>query len=44
MPDKLLKMGDYNTKVNEILGIEIKPTEIYRSTGLPAHMIKRKHF
>lgn len=31
-------------KFNEILGINIKGYEIYRSKGLPLHMVKRKHF
>lgn len=40
----LLRVGKYNSKFNEILGIDIKDYEIYRSKGLPSHMIKRKHF
>lgn len=39
----LLKMGTYNPAFNKILGIDIQEKEIYRSKGLPAHMIKRKH-
>lgn len=39
----LLKMGEYNPLFNKILGINIQEKEIYRSKGLPAHMIKRKH-
>ncbi len=42
--DELLKVGQYNSKFNEILGIDIKDLEIYRSKGLPSHMVKRKHF
>ena len=42
--EELLKVGRYNSKVNEILGINIGDLEIYRSKGLPSHMIKRKHF
>lgn len=42
--DELLKVGKYNHRFNEILGIEIAELDIYRSKGLPAHMIKRKHF
>ena len=40
----LLKVGKYNSKFNTLLGIDIKDLEIYRSKGLPSHMIKRKHF
>lgn len=42
--EELLKVGKYNSKFNEILGINIKELEIYRSKGLPSHMVKRKHF
>lgn len=42
--DELLKVGKYNLKFNEILGIDVKELEIYRSKGLPSHMVKRKHF
>ncbi len=42
--EELLKVGNYNSKVNEILGINIGDLEIYRSKGLPSHMIMRKHF
>ena len=40
----LLKVGKYNPKFNAILGIDINDLEIYRSKGLPSHMIKRKHY
>lgn len=40
----LLKVGKYNSKFNKILGLDIKDLEIYRSKGLPSHMVKRKHF
>lgn len=40
----LLKVGKYNQHFNELLGINMENLEIYRSKGLPAHMIKRKHF
>lgn len=36
-------MGEYNPLFNKILGINIQEKEIYRSKGLPAHMIKRRH-
>ena len=42
--EDLLKVGKYNPMFNDILGIDIGDLEIYRSKGLPAHMVKRKHF
>ena len=42
--EDLLKVGKYNPMFNDILGIEIEDLEIYRSKGLPSHMVKRKHF
>ncbi len=42
--DDLLKVGKYSGKFNDILGTDIKELEIYRSKGLPAHIVKRKHF
>jgi hypothetical protein len=40
----LLSVGTYNPIFNEILGINIEGLEIFRSKGLPAHMVKRKHY
>lgn len=42
--EDLIKVGKYNCKFNEILGIDIETLDIYRSKGLPAHMVRRKHF
>lgn len=42
--EDLIKVGEYNLKFNDILGINIGKLEIYRSKGLPAHLIKRKHY
>ena len=39
--DELLRVGKYNMELNDILGIDINELEIYRSKGLPAHMVKR---
>ena len=36
-------MGQYSNAMNDLLGIDIAPQTIYRSTGLLIHMIKRKH-
>lgn len=43
MDETLIKVGEYLDCFNDILGISITVKEIYRSKGLPAHMIKRKH-
>lgn len=42
--EELFKVGEYNPKFNDILGIDIDNLEIYRSKGLRSHMVKRKHF
>ena len=44
MADKLLIMGEYNTAINNLLGINVEKQTIFRSTGLPSHIVKRKHF
>ena len=41
MNNKLLRVGKYNLVFNDILGINISDFDIYRSKGLPAHMLKR---
>ena len=41
---ELLKVGKYNLLFNDILKTNIQDLDIYMSKGLPAHMIKRKHF
>lgn len=43
MDEKLLEMGKYNLVFNEILGIDIEEYTIYRSKGLPAHLLNRHH-
>lgn len=42
--EELLRVGTYNPKYNNILGITLKNLDIYRSKGLPSHMLKRKHY
>lgn len=42
--DEMLRVGTYNPKFNEILEMEMKEMDIFRSKGLPSHMVKRKHF
>lgn len=39
----LIEVGEYKSEFNSILGINIEPKKIYRSKGLPAHMLKSKH-
>ena len=43
MDNELIKVGNYNSAFNDILGIDISESEIFRSKGLPAHMLKRHH-
>ncbi len=40
----MIKVGRYNLRFNPILGIDINPMNIYRSKGLPSHIVKRKHY
>ncbi len=42
--DELLKVGSFADKFNVILGTDIELLDIFRSKGLPAHMLKRKHY
>ena len=42
--DELLKVGSFADKFNVILGTDIEQLDIFRSKGLPAHMLKRKHY
>ncbi len=44
MSDKLLKISDFNSKINELLGLNLPNFAIFRSKGLLAHLLKRKHF
>ena len=42
--EDLLRVGSFTEKFNNVLGISMEPLEIFRSKGLPAHMVKRKHY
>ena len=42
--DELLKVGSFADKFNVILGTDIELLDIFRSKGLPVHMLKRKHY
>lgn len=44
MDEQLIKVGDYLDIFNDVLGINIEEKEIYRSKGLPTHIVKRKHY
>ncbi len=43
MDDNLLKVGKYNLDFNSLLEINIEELDIYRSKGLPSHMVKSRH-
>lgn len=43
MDTNLLKVGKYNNSLNSVLGINLSEFDIYRSKGLPAHMLKSRH-
>lgn len=43
MMSNLILVGKYKPEFNKILGISIEAEEIYRSKGLPTHMLKRSH-
>lgn len=42
--EKLIYIGKYNPRFNDILGLEIGELDIYRSKGLSAHLAKRAHY
>ena len=42
--DKLIEVGKLYSELNEIAGTNLPLIKIYRSKGLPAHLIKQKHF
>lgn len=42
--DGLIKIAFFNTKLNALLGTEYEAFSIYKSKGLLAHLINRKHF
>lgn len=44
MSDKNIIVGKYDTKFNDILGLNYKEYDIVRSKGLLTHLIKRKHY
>jgi hypothetical protein len=42
--DNLIKVCKFNTDLNAIIGTSFPSFDIYRSKGLLAHLINRKHF
>ncbi len=42
--EKLIEVGELYKELNEIAGTNLPLKKIYRSKGLPAHLIKKKHF
>lgn len=41
---KLIYVGKYNKIYNKLLNISFEDSDIYRDSGLTAHLIKRKHY
>lgn len=44
MANEMIKIGSYNQDFNKIIGTNMQSMDIYRSKGLPAHLIKRHHY
>ena len=44
MREKLLKIAMFNTELNSLIGTNFPAFAVYRSKGLMAHLLKRKHF
>lgn len=44
MKDKIIRVGRYDSRLNDILNLSFQAISIYRSKGLQAHIIKQKHF
>lgn len=42
--DKLIEVGELSKELNDIINSNLPLQKIYRSKGLPAHLIKQKHF
>jgi len=42
--EKLIEVGKFNQELNDIIGSNLPLKKIYRSKGLPAHLIKKSHF
>ena len=44
MANRMIPMGEFKSEFNKLLGTQIAEQTIYRSSGLVAHMLKRKHY
>ena len=44
MSDELNLVGKHNKRINDILGLNLDELDIFRSSGLIAHLLKRKHY
>ena len=42
--EKFIEVGEFYQELNDIIGSNLPLQKIYRSKGLPAHLIKKKHF
>lgn len=42
--DKLIRIAQFNTRLNEVMDTEFDAFVIYQSKGLKTHLIKQKHF
>lgn len=42
--DKFIEVGEFNQKINDLVGSNMPLQKIYRSKGLITHLLKRKHF
>jgi hypothetical protein len=42
--DKLIEVGNFYQELNDMIGTNLPLQKIYRSKGLPSHLIKEKHF
>lgn len=42
--DKLIEVGEFYQKLNDIVGAKLPLQKIYRSKGLPSHLVKQNHF
>lgn len=42
--NKLIKIANYNKELNPIINADFESFAIYRSKGLPVHLMKRKHY
>ena len=42
--DKLIEVGQFYQQLNDITGTDLPLDMIYRSKGLPSHLLKQKHY